>query len=206
MFARTALAICAAIFLSAAPPDARAQDPRFCQVEAIEGEGAYGWAAGEWEPLRTGQAVAFEGKVSTDGQTRVKIGCGDGIVVAIGTATEVNLETLVSQSDDVILQLLNGIVGLIAPGERAGGFMVRTPVAIASVRSTEWLVEHEPADGSAVFVRAGRVGVAARAGGRATLGAGEGVSVAPDGTAGEVKTWGEARIERSTARLGFGWQ
>ena len=205
MSARTALATCIALILAVPPPGAQAQDPRFCRVEAIEGDGAYGWSAGEWEPLRTGQAVAFEGKVSTDGQTRVKIGCGDGIVVTIGTLTEVNLETLVSQSDDVVLQLLNGIIGLFSPGERPGSFQVRTPVAIASVRSTEWLAEHVPAEGSAVFVRAGRVGVAARGGARATLGAGEGISIAPDGSAGEVKTWGEARIERSTDRLGFDW-
>jgi hypothetical protein len=206
MVLRALLTGCLALLLAAAPQGAGSQEPRFCNVEAIDGPEAYGWAAGEWGPLREGQAVAFESKVSTGPQTRVKIVCGTGIVVTVATKTEVNLGTLVDSSGDIVMQLIDGIVGLVAPEGRAGRFSVRTPLAIASVRSTEWLVEHAPADGSAVFVRAGRVAVAARAGGSATLGPGEGITIAPDGSAGEVKTWGEARIRRSTEALGFGWQ
>ena len=194
-----------ALLVALAPPATEAADPRFCGVEAIEGPEALGWFAGEWSPLTRGQAIALEAKVSTGPETRVRITCDDGIVVTVGTGTEVNLETLVGPAENIVLQLIDGIVGLVAPGG-PGGFDVRTPLAIASVRSTEWLVEHGPADGSAVFVRAGRVAVAPRAGGAVTLGAGEGVSVAPDGTPGEVKTWGEARISRSTGALGFDWR
>ena len=202
MIARGVLALGFAAFVASA---ALAQEPRFCSVEAIEGDEALGWAGGEWEPLREGQAVAFEAKISTGPVTRVKITCDDGIVVTVGTGTEVNLETLVSPDENIVIQLIDGIVGLLAP-ERRGAFDVRTPVAIASVRSTEWLVEHDAAEGSAVFVRTGRVSVRARAGGRFSLGDGEGISIGPDGVAGEVKTWGAARIQRSTEALGFGWR
>ncbi len=206
MFLRALLTGCLAILLGAQPQAAPAAEPRLCTVEAIDGPEAFGWTAGAWEPLSEGQAVAIESKVSTNHETRVKITCGDGIVLTVGTGTEVNLETLAGRGDDVVLQLIDGIIGLFAPEGREGRFTVQTPLAIASVRSTEWLAEHAPADGSAVFVRAGRVDVAAGSGGRATLGPGEGVTIAPDGSAGEVKTWGEARIRRSTEALGFGWQ
>lgn len=205
MLARAVSALGLAALLAAAPGLAGAADPRFCTVEAIDGPEALGWHAGEWSPLRAGQAVAFEAKVATDGATRVKITCGDGIVVTVGTGTEVNLESLVGPAAGVVLQLIDGIVGVLAP-EGTESFDVRTPLAIASVRSTEWLVEHSAGDGSAVFVRAGRVGVAPRRGNRVTLGPGEGITIPPEGPAGQVKTWGEARISRSTAALGFDWQ
>ena len=205
MLARAISALGLAAFLAVAPGLAGAADPRFCTVEAVDGPEALGWHAGEWAPLRAGQAVAFEAKISTNDATRVKIACDDGIVVTVGTGTEVNLESLVGPTAGIVLQLIEGIVGLLAPG---GGesFDVRTPLAIASVRSTEWLVEHSATDGSAVFVRAGRVGVAPRRGDRVTLDPGEGITIPPEGPAGEVKTWGEARISRSTAALGFDWQ
>lgn len=203
MLTRAALGVGLAALL-AITPSAHA-DPRACTVEAIDGTEARGWAAGAWTPLSPGQAVADESKVATGPQTRVKIACDDGIVVTIGTGTEVNLEQLVGAEPGVIVQLIDGIIGLLTPQRRTGGFSVRTPLAIASVRSTEWLVEHG-ADGSAVFVRAGRVAVDAPAGGRATLDPGEGITITPDGAAGEVKTWGAPRIARSTAALGFDWQ
>lgn len=194
-----------AALMALAPQGASAADPRVCSVEAVEGPEARGWSAGEWSPLRAGQAVAFEAKVSTGPRTRVKISCEDGIVVTVGTGSEVNLGTLAASDRSVVLQLIEGIVGLVAPGGFAA-FDVRTPLAIASVRSTEWLVEHDSADGSAVFVRDGEVAVRVRAGGWFTLGSGEGISIALDGTPGAVKTWGAARISRSTSALGFDWQ
>lgn len=205
MRARAIPALGIAALLALAPGSPAAADPRSCTVAAIDGPEALGWHAGEWAWLRAGQAVAAEAKIATGGATRVKVACGDGTVVTIGSATEVNLESLVGPAAGVVIQLLDGIVGLLAPGGTQG-FVVRTPLAIASVRSTEWLVEHSGTDGSAVFVRAGRVRVAPRAGGSVTLGPGEGVTVPPEGPAGAVKAWGEARIARSTVALGFDWQ
>lgn len=204
MFRRTVSAIGIAVLVAFAPPAAPA-DTHTCSVEAIEGDEARYWAAGAWSPLRPGQPVALEAKLATGPETRVKIACAGGTVVTVGIGTEVNLGTLAAPDDGIVMQLIEGIVGLLAP-EGRGAFDVRTPVAIASVRSTEWLVEHAPDEGSAVFVRAGRVGVRARAGGEFGLGQGEGISIALDGTPGEVKTWGPPRIERSTEALGFDWR
>ncbi len=205
MVARVFAALGAAALLALGPLSAAAAEERSCTVEAIDGPEALGWHAGEWSPLAAGQAVAFEAKVSTGPATRVKISCQDGIVVTVGTGTEVNLATLAASDRTVILQLIEGIVGLVAPAGFAA-FDVRTPLAIASVRSTEWLVEHDRADGSAVFVRDGEVVVRARAGGWFTLDTGEGITIAPDGSPGAVKTWGDARIARSAQALGFDWQ
>lgn len=204
MFRRAVSAIGIAVLVTFAPPAAQA-DSHTCSVEAVDGADARYWAAGAWSPLRPGQPVALEAKVATGPDTRVKIACAGDTVVTVGTGTEINLGTLAAPDDGVIMQLIEGIVGLVAP-ERRGAFDVRTPVAIASVRSTEWLVEHAPAEGSAVFVRAGRVAVRARAGGAFGLGPGEGISIARDGTPGAVKTWGPPRIERSTEALGFDWR
>ncbi|HUF87460.1 MAG TPA: FecR domain-containing protein [Thermohalobaculum sp.] len=202
MLPRALPAIGLAALVAFAAPGALARD---CAVEAVEGEDVRAWSAGAWSALRPGQSLAPEAKVATGAGSRVKIACDDGIVVTVGSASEVNLEALTTPGDSVIVQLIDGIVGLFAP-ERVRRFEVRTPLAIASVRSTGWLVEHDADEGSAVFVRAGAVAVAARSGGRFRLAPGEGITITPDGVPGEVKTWGPPRIARSTEALGFDWR
>lgn len=153
--------------------------------------------------------VSPETKIATGPDARVRIVCGEANVITIGSATEVNLEELALSSGpqrNVVLQLMQGIVGIFAPKRDWDRFEIRTPVAIASVRSTKWLMEHDNIDGAAVFVRAGQVVVDMVGGKRAVLGPGEGVSVSASAVAGDVKTWGQARIARSMAALGFDWQ
>jgi hypothetical protein len=187
---------------------AAAEGTRSCAVDAVEGETARYWESGVWSGVAEGLAIPVEAKIATGPEDRVRIVCDDGVVVTVGAATEVNLEQLAGPAGrdrNVFVQLLEGIVGVLAPARSWGRFEVRTPVAIASVRSTEWLVENMAGE-AAVFVRDGRVAVDVRDGGRVTLAAGEGITVAADGAPGEVKTWGAARIERSTAALGFDWR
>lgn len=182
---------------------------RSCAVDGIEGAEARAWHGGAWVALATGTPVPPEAKVATGPDTRVNIRCDDGTVITIGPGTEVNLERVAGPSGpgtNVVLQLIEGIVGLVAPNRTWDRFEVRTPVAIASVRSTEWLVEISAADEAAVFVRAGRVAVLPSAGTGAALGPGEGITVAGDGAPGPVKTWGAERIARATGALGFGWR
>ncbi|HET7410118.1 MAG TPA: hypothetical protein VFJ13_07940, partial [Paracoccaceae bacterium] len=83
-------------------------------------------------------------------------------------------------------------------------FEVHTPVAVAAVRSTEWLVEHVPGAASSVFVRSGRVAVS-NAEAAFVLGPGEGISLDRDSVLRPVARWGRARIEQTTGALGFGW-
>jgi hypothetical protein len=141
----------------------------------------------------------------------VLIACDDGIVVTVGTSTEVNLATLLApegeQDETVVIQLLSGAAAVAASARRWLGFDLRAPLAIASVRSTEWLALHDPQEGTAFFVRSGSVRVRPLVPGRpVVLEAGEGVDIPPGGPIGEVKEWGGTRIEAVGARLGFDWR
>lgn len=208
MFSRSFAAMGIAAFLAVAPDAAAGSEVRSCIVEGVEGGSARYWQDGIWSDLRVSLALSPEAKISTGQETRVKIVCDDRIVITIGAATEVNLEQLAGSAGphtNVILQLIEGIVGIVAPKRTWRRFDVRTPVAIASVRSTEWLVEHDSAGGAAVFVRAGEVAVRVRDGRRFVLSRGEGISISAAGAAGEIKVWGAGRIAKSTEALGFDW-
>jgi len=197
-----------AIF-AALPGAAAGAQVRSCVVDRIEGASARYWSAGVWAELATGLILAAETKISTGQDTRVRILCDNETVVIVGVATELNLENLPGADDlrkPVAIQLLDGIASLIMPRPFPSGFAARTAVAIASPRATEWLIEWHPGDGAAVFVRRGEVNVRSVTGGRFVLAAGDGITIAADGTAGEVKQWAPARIAQSTGRLGFDWQ
>lgn len=208
MFSRSLAAMGIAALLAAAPDAAVGSEVRSCIVEDVEGDSARYWQGGIWSNLRVSLALSPEAKISTGRETRVKIVCDDRIVDTIGAMTEVNLEQLAGPAGprrSVILQLINGIVGIIASERIWRRFDIRTPVAIASIRSTEWLVEHDSAGGAAVFVRAGEVAVRVRDGRKFTLSKGEGISISAAGIAGEIKVWGAGRIAKSAAALGFDW-
>lgn len=182
-------------------------EARECAVSRTEGESLRIWSAGVWSPLTPGPLPEAAVKVETGPGSRAEITCDDGVTVTVGVETEVNLEVLVSEEPgpaDAILQLIRGIVGLVAPDAGPRRFEVRTPLAIASVRSTEWLVEHDAEQGTAVFVREGKVVCGTRHR-KVELTAGEGVTVPTDQQPQPVKVWGQARIDRSTGALGFAW-
>lgn len=83
----------------------------------------------------------------------------------------------------------------------SGGFQIRTPHAIASVRGTRYAVDAARRS-TAVFVVDGRVSVTERnQPGGVTLGPGEGVDVTP-GEPLVVRTWGAARRDALLARFG----
>lgn len=196
----------AAVFLFCA--SAAIAGERACAVSGMEGADAVLWRFGEVRPLTVGALPPGEASIETGGTTRVEILCDDGVAVTIGADTRVSLESLVGAepSKSVVLQIIEGVVGAVAPGRNWRGFELRSPLAIAAIRSTEWLMQHDPASGSAVFVREGRVRVSSPRGeAYATLGPGEGIDVGPEG-AGATKTWGAARVEAVGDRLGFGWR
>lgn len=90
----------------------------------------------------------------------------------------------------------------VEPSSRGVGFQVRTPVAIAAVRGTQWAVD--VAEGkTAVFVLSGRVAVrrsSARTG--VELGPGEGVDVDSGRTPLTVRRWPTARANALLGRFG----
>ena len=194
-----------AVGLVTASTPSLAEDEVKCAVEAVDGSEARLWTQGVWRGMEAGAAVPRDAIVVTGESTRAKIACSDGLVLTVGVATEINLESLAGQRTGRVSQLVRGVLGVFSPRRLREGFKIRTPVATASVDASQSLVEFTKEKGAAVFVRDGSASVASLGGGSARLSAGEGVSVDASGVAGPVKTWGEARIEASTSALGFDW-
>ncbi|MDF2233983.1 FecR family protein [Albimonas sp. CAU 1670] len=200
-----------AVCLAALALGAQAAAARDCRLETLEGASAELWTERGWRalspdalPLPLPRAAAI---LRTGPDARLLVLCDDGVAVTVGVASEVDLGTLVEPSrEGVVMRLLRGALGAVATGTWPR-FEVRTPLAIAAVRSTEWAVTHSPEEGSAVFVRAGAVAVRpAAAGAGVLLQAGEGVDVAPDGALGPPARWGAARVAALGERLGPGWR
>jgi hypothetical protein len=122
-----------------------------------------------------------------DESTR-KDGCTEGLLAA--------------ETQPFGVSLLDGIVGFIFKGT-GGGVQVRTPSAVASVRSTEWAMRWSNGV-SEVFTREGTVAVSAN-GGSVGLGPGDGVDVSGSGEFKPVVQWKPPRIARFGELLGADW-
>ncbi len=86
-------------------------------------------------------------------------------------------------------------------GEASGRHWIEvdTRTAVASVRSTEWLVE-STARGTGFLSVEGVVEVRGLAGGAVSLRPGQGTDVPPGGPPRPAATWGEARRRDALAR------
>ena len=180
----------------------------FCAVTGLEGGAAQAERRGASARLSHGALASADSVIETGPGTRLQVTCEDGTVVNVGPGSRVDLADLLAGAADepsVIVRLLEGIAGFVAPERGGAGLEVHTPVAVAAVRSTEWLVEHAAETGaSSVFVRSGRVAVS-NATATFELGPGEGITLDRDSVIRPVARWGRARIEQSTGALGFGW-
>jgi hypothetical protein len=176
-------------------------------VTGLEGGAASILRAGMREVLSPGALAGTDGTIQTGPGTRLQVTCDDGTIVTVGPDSRVDLSDLLADSGgepSVIVQLLEGIAGFVAPEPAGAGFEVHTPVAVAAVRSTEWLVEHGPDAGTSVFVRSGSVAVS-NAAETFVLQPGEGITLARDSVLRPLARWGRERIDRSNGALGFGW-
>lgn len=196
-----------AMALQASAVSAQSEAQRSCTVDAVSGALAEVSINQQWQPIARGQAVPIDARVRTGPDTRMHLSCDDGIAVTVGVATEIALDGLVGPSGpehSIGLHLFSGITGIVAPRRNWDKFEVATDVAIASVRSTEWLVESDK-EGGAVFTRRGRVEVQA-GGAKVSLGAGKGVTVSAKAVAGPVKTWSAKRLAEAGRALGYDWK
>ncbi|HVG81497.1 MAG TPA: FecR family protein [Methylomirabilota bacterium] len=155
---------------------------------------------GESALLRPGEDLAAQDRVVTAADGKVVIRFDDGSLCTIGPDSELLLADLAAPQGGW-LDLVHGIVRLIlAPGSRAAETGVRTRAAVASVRSTEFIVDAK-LDHAAVFVAAGTVRVIGRLTGAAvTLQAGEGTDVGLREPPTPPKRWGDKRVQDVTAR------
>lgn len=182
---------------------------RTCAAARIDGTTAQYQQNGEWRALQKAQLPEGSIRISTGPETRIEIVCSDSVVLTIGTSTVADLESLVGTagpSSNILIRLIEGVIGAVAPLRNWARFDIHAPLAIASVRSTEWLVSHDGITGSSVFVREGRVAVMMLPDNRrAMLDADDGVDIAETGGA-MPKTWPRHRVARIGDRLGFGWR
>ncbi len=152
--------------------------------------------------LSSGDGVFRGDRIVTGPDARLRIAFDDGSTVAIGPRTDVAVSRFILSEDesltDGILDLLRGIMRIaLVPSTARERFEIRTRTAVASVRSTDWIVEATDA-GSAVFVVSGRVAVAATGSGETvSLEQGFGTDVAAGQPPSAPKQWGKKRVVRA---------
>jgi len=154
-------------------------------------------------PAVRGMMLREGDKVITGSGGRLEITSTEGTVIVVGEVTTVVLTRFVAPSDagpgTGLLDLIEGILRLQLP-HSWNRFEVTTATAVASVRSTEWMIEGSAAR-SSVFVAKGRVEVENRARTAAVLlDPGFGTDVPAGGLPGTPKRWGQARIDEDLAR------
>jgi ferric-dicitrate binding protein FerR (iron transport regulator) len=197
----------AMLCLGAGAGTAAAQAVRDCAVTALEGDNMRVEEGGSWQGIAAGPLPAAATRIETGPTTRLEVSCADGFVVTIGPDSLADLGDLLRPDAEpgIVMTLLEGILGIVTPDRVEPPVEVRTPAAIAAVRSTAWLVEHDPAtEATAVFVRQGRVTVSNREI-ALVLREGEGITLTSDAVVRPVAAWGQPRIDRSTGALGLGW-
>jgi ferric-dicitrate binding protein FerR (iron transport regulator) len=158
-------------------------------VEVLRSGGAMALASGS--PLQTGD------RIRTGADSRVQIELEGGVVLTLGAASELLVPMQAARSIDIV-DLLLGIVRAALPEGAGSGFLVRGRTAIASVRSTEWIVETSN-ESTAVFSIEGDVQVVGT-GGSVTLQPGEGTDVPAASAPTAPKPWGAARSADVLAR------
>lgn len=148
------------------------------------------------------EAYVFRGdRIITHAAAKVEIAFVDGSSLSVGSDTRVDLASYApATASQGSLRLLIGIIRTSLSNLWDGRFDVSTRAAVASVRSTDWVIEADE-DHSAIFVVTGEVEVTDTAAGRAVrLSAGDGTDV----ELGEAPTpptqWGNARVEDVLAR------
>ena len=177
---------------------------RTCTVAEVAGEATL-THAGDHKPVQVGMTLAAKDQLQTGHAGRVEVACSDQTHVTVGPDTDIGLGSLVGEQGEnssVGMSLHRGIARFLAPVRTWGTFNVFGPVAVASVRSTEWIVD-TPKRGTNVFVLKGVVEVQAKRGGVVRLPATYGVDVASDGTMAAPKKWGAKRVEEVKKRLGL---
>ena len=151
---------CAALLLSAMALPAWAAP--VAEVTAVRGDaksGSHALAVGD--PLEIGAEV----RTGTDGRVRLRF--IDGSTLVVGDRTVMKVERFDMAAGDGNLReaatlLLNaGLIGQKVAPSKGGSWEVRTPTAVTAVRGTEFVVEIEADQATAVNVQSGKVEVEA---------------------------------------------
>ena len=151
-----------------------------------------------------GMALREGDRVMTGAGGRLEITAADGSTITVGEQTTVVLTRFVAPGDagpgQGFLDLVEGILRLNLPGSW-NRFEVITATAVASVRGTDWLIDAQGAENTAVFVAKGSVAVQniARTG-AVILYPGFGTDVKAGALPTTPKLWAKKRVDAALAR------
>jgi hypothetical protein len=196
-------AAAAACMANAALQPALAQDRTTCVASRVIGEASVQRGPGAL-PARPGMALAQGDQLVTGAGGRVEVLCPDGSSLVVGERTRVRLAIFIAgntQPRSAVLELLEGILRTVLPSGHAWErFDIVTRTAVASVRSTTWIVDAKP-DTTGVFVEAGGVLVSSRGTqAQVFLPAGLGTDVDLRADRLEARPWGQPRLDDVRAR------
>lgn len=142
----------------------------------------------------------------TGARSKAEILCADGSTLVVGPDSTLSMATFAAEPGGTgLLDLISGILRVTLSGRTPWQyFEVRSATAVASVRSTDWVVDASRVK-TGVFVIEGVVAVASRQGaaqgaGEVTLTAGQGTDVAFNALPQPPKKWGQARVDDVIAR------
>jgi hypothetical protein len=129
-----------------------------------------------------GLSLERQDELLTPRNGRIRLSFRDGTVVAVGPSSRVlivhYLDTLgMDDAEAPLLELVVGILRATVPSIGSLGFSVETRAAVASSRSTDWIIEAGE-EKTAVVALGGVVEVEAATGDSMLLTGGEGVDVA----------------------------
>jgi hypothetical protein len=199
-FAALTLGLVAAAALASLPARAE-QSAAVARADAVRGHVTL-IRGGATRPLAQGAALELKDRVRTGAGARLRIAFNDGATVVLGEATTLEIARYGAPKGGLagrVLSLVSGIVRAVLPsGAPPGGFEIRTKAAVASVRSTDWIVEH--ANGkSAVFTVQGYVHVSGQ-NREVVLPTGFGTDIAPGQPPTEPRPWGAGRAASAIER------
>ena len=182
-----------------------AQAPGKCAITHVEGEAVVSARGVGRRSAVVGLGLGTNATLRTGTNTRVVMRCSGDLRVVVGPESAITVSGVLEGGRTPLgLRLLNGISGFLLDSNGRNDVQVRTPSAVAAVRSTEWAIQVKDR-ASAVFARDGRVFVFGQDGNNVQLGPDEGVDVTRSGEVGPVVRWGQARIDNFEALLGPSW-
>lgn len=193
-----ALLVAAVLFASATSAD----DHAIGRVVQQQGDVRL-MRGGSAQAVGIGSGVRSSDRILTGPDGRIKIEFADRSLLAVGSNSDVLVARYAVADDghrqNALLVLLSGIIRTLVPDPR-GSFDISSRAAVASARSTEWLMEAAGV-GSAVFAVAGTVTVqSVDTNAVVALTPGMGTDVPPGAAPSPPKLWGQARVDSFIAR------
>src|SRR3954451_215386 len=149
---------------------------------------------GQPQPLANGTQVYLDDEILTGHNGRVVIEGQGGLRLVVGPGSDLRMQRWLFEPQrnrlEGVLGLVTGVLRLFVTDNTDRSVEVETRAAVASVRSTEWIVQATAAN-TGVFVISGRVQVTAPAG-SVIVGPGLGTTVVLGGAPEPPETWGAA--------------